>query len=97
MPTINVKDTQVHERTFNDKSGKTQIMRSQRAALELGGGYELPFRIGLGSGPVHPVGVYDLSPESFSLNQYGDLQLGRVNLVPVAPPRAPARPAQVAG
>jgi hypothetical protein len=95
---INVKDTQVHERSFQ-KNGQTQIMRSQRAALDTGGGYELPFRVGLGTGPVYPVGAYDLDPESFQLNPYGDLILGRVKLVPhdvsvgaqVAASREPAR------
>lgn len=85
MPRINVKDTLVHERTFNGKDGKPQIIREQRAALDLGGGYELPFRVGLGSGPVHPVGAYDIDPESFSLGKYGDLELSRfVKLKPLA-------------
>lgn len=77
MPRINVKDTLVHERTYNGKDGKPQIIREQRAALEIGGGYELPFRVGLGSGPVHPVGAYDIDPECFGLGKYGDLELSR--------------------
>lgn len=85
MPRINVKDSLVHERTFNGKDGKPQIIREQRAALDLGGGYELPFRVGLGTGPVHPVGAYDLDPECFSLGKYGDLELSRfVKLKPLA-------------
>jgi hypothetical protein len=76
MPRINVKDNQVHERTF-EFNGKSKIIREQRAALDLGGGYELPFRVGLGTGPVHPVGAYDIDPESFSLGKYGDLELSR--------------------
>lgn len=84
MPRINVKDSLVHERTFNGKDGKPQIIREQRAALDLGGGYELPFRVGLGSGPVHPVGAYDIDPDSFSLGKYGDLELSRfVRLKPL--------------
>lgn len=87
MPRINVKDTLVHERTFNGKDGKPQIIREQRAALDLGGGYEQPFRVGLGSGPVYPVGAYDLDPECFGLGKYGDLELRRfLKLTPVAPP-----------
>lgn len=85
---VNVKDSLVIERTINGKNGP-QILRDQRAALDLGGGYELPFRVGLGTGPVHPVGVYDLDPACFSLNAYGDLTMGRVRLVPVA--QEPAR------
>lgn len=83
MPRINVKDNQVHERTF-EYQGKSKIIREQRAALDLGGGYELPFRVGLGTGPVNPVGAYDIDPECFALGKYGDLELGRfVKLIPV--------------
>jgi hypothetical protein len=77
MPRIHVKDTNVHERTFNGKDGKPQIIREQRAALDLGDGYELPFRVGLGTGPVYPVGAYDISSECFTLGRYGDLELSR--------------------
>jgi hypothetical protein len=77
MPRINVKDSNVHERSFNGKDGKPRIIREQRAALDLGDGYELPFRVGLGSGPVYPVGAYDIAPESFSLGRFGDLELSR--------------------
>lgn len=90
MPRINVKDTNIHERSFNGKDGKPQIIREQRAALEIGGGYELPFRVGLGSGPVNPVGTYDIDPECFTLGKYGDLELSRyIRLVrvPVSEPR----------
>ena len=80
---VNVKDVVVVERSITGKSGP-QVLRFQRAALDLGSGYELAFRIGLGTNPVYPVGVYEIAPESFSLNQYGDLVLGRVSLVKVA-------------
>jgi hypothetical protein len=83
MLTVNVKDNVVQERTINGKNGQ-QILRSQRAELDQGGGYGLPFRIELGTGPVHPVGRYSIDPMCFQLNQYGDLNLGRVKIVPVA-------------
>jgi Helix-destabilising protein len=85
MPRINVKDQQVHERTFPGKDGKQQIIREQRAALDLGGGYELPFRVGLGTGPVYPVGAYDINPDSFGLGKYGDLELSRYVKLSAAP------------
>lgn len=87
---ISVKDTTVHEKQYKDKSGNPQIIREQRAALDLGDGYELPFRLGLGSGPVYPVGDdYTLAGDSFNLGQYGDLQLSRnIKLVRVPAPRA---------
>lgn len=85
MPRIFVKDTVVHERQYADKSGKQQVIREQRAALELGDGYELPFRVGLGTGPVYPVGAYDISTECFTLGRYGDLELSRyLKLKPLA-------------
>jgi hypothetical protein len=94
MPRINVKDTNVHERSFNGKDGKPQTIREQRAALELGDGYELPFRIGLGSGPVYQVGAYDISPECFTLGRFGDLELSRfLKLSPVRSVAAAGRAA----
>lgn len=79
---VKVKDEVVTERIINGKKGQ-MVLRSQRAALDQGGGYEQPFRVELGTGPVYPVGSYDISPESFQLNPYGDLQLGRVKLIVV--------------
>lgn len=82
MPRIVVKHARVDERQLKD--GK--IIRSQMAELDLGDGYGLPFRVGLGTRAVYPVGAYDIDPRSFNLSQYGDLQLGRfVDLIPVAP------------
>lgn len=86
---VNVKDTVVIEREINGKNGK-QILRSQRAALDQGGGYELPFRVELGTGPVYPVGAYAIDPLCFSLNQYGDLTMGRPKLIPLPRPAAKA-------
>jgi hypothetical protein len=91
MPRINVKDAIVHERTFSGKDGKQQVIRDQRAALDLGGGYELPFRVSLGTGPVYPVGHYDIDPESFALGKYGDLELSRyLKLKPSSVPASKA-------
>lgn len=82
MPRITVKNATVEERRLD--SGK--IIRSQTAALELGDGYALPFRVGLGTRPVYPVGDYDIDPKSFGLSKYGDLELSRyVDLVPIKP------------
>jgi hypothetical protein len=77
MSNVKVIDTNVHERTFNGKDGKPQIIREQRAVLLQGDGYALPFRIGLGSGPVYPVGDYEIDPSCFSLGRFGDLELSR--------------------
>lgn len=86
MPRIFVKDTIVHERSFSYQ-GKQQIVREQRAALDLGNDYALPFRVGLGTGPVYPVGTYDVHPDAFSLGKYGDLELSRfMKLTPYVAP-----------
>lgn len=81
MPRCIVKTAAVEERQLKD--GK--IMRSQTVGLDLGNGFELPFRVGLGSRPAYQPGEYDIDPRSFSLTQYGDLQLNRyVDLVPLS-------------
>lgn len=80
---IQVKDLIVSERTINGKNGQ-MVLRSQRAALDQGGGYQQPFRVELGTGPVYPVGNYDIDPQCFQLNRYGDLELGRVKLIALA-------------
>lgn len=81
MPICTVKTAAVDE-TVNQKTGK--IIRSQTVGLELGNGFALPFRVGLGQRPAYPPGEYDIDPKCFGLNQYGDLQLNRyVDLVPI--------------
>lgn len=90
MPIVIIKSSAANEEV-NKKTGA--LMRSQTAGLDLGNGFHLPFRVGLGQRPAYPAGEYDIDPKSFSLNQYGDLQLGRyVDLVPIG-----AKPAPVAG
>lgn len=81
MPVCRVKSAAVEE---NTTKGGT-IMRSQTVGLDLGNGFELPFRVGLGNKPAYPVGEYDIDPKCFTLSQYGDLQLKRyVDLVPLS-------------
>lgn len=87
MPVCRVKSAVVEEKT----TGKGTIMRSQTVGLDLGNGFELPFRVGLGNRPAYPAGEYDIDPKSFALGQYGDLQLGRyVDLVPIGAKAAKA-------
>lgn len=81
MPRIIVKTAAVEERRIN---GKDNPLRSQMAELDLGNGYALPFRVGLGSRPAYAPGEYDIDPQSFALSPYGDLTLRRyVDLVSV--------------
>lgn len=83
MSRVKILDTNVHERSYKDKSGSQQILREQRAVLDQGDGYGLPFRIGLGTGPVYPVGNYEIDASCYSLGRFGDLELSRyLKLVP---------------
>lgn len=87
MPVCRVKSSAVEEQQV-----KNGIIRSQTVGLDLGNGFELPFRVGLGQRPPYPPGEYDIDPRSFALSQYGDLQLKRyVDLVPLT-----AKPAKAA-
>lgn len=89
MPTCRVKSAIVDEET-NQKTNS--IMRSQTAGLDLGNGFELPFRVGLGKRPPYPVGEYDIDPKSFALDQYGGLALKKyVDLVPLPKPHTAAK------
>lgn len=91
MPICRVKSAAVEEQ-HNAKSNT--IMRSQTVGLDLGNGFELPFRVGLGQRPAYPPGEYDIDPRSFALSPYGDLVLKRyVDLVPLGVPK----PAAAAG
>lgn len=81
MPVCVIKTSQVNEEK-NNKSGN--IMRSQTAGMDLGNGYHLPFRVGLGQRPAYAPGEYDIDPESFGLDNFGGLTLKRyVDLVPL--------------
>lgn len=81
MPVIRVKTPTVEEK--NLPGGK--IIRSQTVGLDLGNGFELPFRVGLGTRPPYQPGEYDIDPASFGLSQYGDLALNKyVDLVPLS-------------
>lgn len=93
MPACRVKTAQVMEEV-NTKTGS--IIRSQMVGLDLGNGYELPFRVGLGNRPAYKPGDYDIDPNSFALGQYGDLTLKRyVDLVEAGPHKAaPVAPAK---
>ena len=90
MPVCRVKSAAVDEQR-NQKTNT--IIRSQMVGLDLGNGFELPFRVGLGQRPAYPAGEYDLDPMSFALSAYGDLTLKRyVDLIPLQAKAAPAVP-----
>lgn len=87
MSNVVIKSAAVDEET-NMKSG--EIMRSQMAGLDLGNGYELPFKVGLGKRPAYKPGAYAIDPKCYGQNEYGGLILKKyVDLVPVG--AAPAK------
>lgn len=87
MPVCRVKSAAVDEE-MNNKTHT--IMRSQMVGLDLGNGFELPFRVGLGQRPAYPVGEYDIDPKAFALDNFGGLTLKRyVDLVPLTAKPAP--------
>lgn len=72
MPRCYVKDTIVDEEV-NTKTNA--VIRSQYVGLELGNGYQLPFKVGLGNRPAYKPGEYDIDPKAYRLNRYGKLEL----------------------
>jgi hypothetical protein len=96
MSRVMIKDTVVQERAYRDKSGNQQILREQRAVLDQGDGYGLPFRIGLGTGAVYPVGDYEIDPSCFSLGRFGDLELSRYIKLRAVKPVVAAAPGKAA-
>jgi hypothetical protein len=87
MPRIVVKSATVVEDRIENGPNAGKIIRSQTVALELGDGYALPFRVGLGTRPAYSVGAYDIDPKSFGLGKYGDLELKRyVDLLAIPAP-----------
>lgn len=90
MPICIVKSAIVDERVLPNGN----IIRSQTVGLELGNGFQLPFRVGLGKRAAYQPGEYDIDPKSFALNSYGDLTLGKyVDLVPIPQHKAAPAPA----
>jgi Helix-destabilising protein len=82
MSNVIVKNLEVIEKQVNGKSGPV-IIRRQMACIDQGNGYETPFSVGLGQRAPYPPGRYVIDPKSYSVNQYGDLQLNRyVDLIP---------------
>ena len=72
------------EEEINQKTGS--VIRSQTFGLDLGNGYELPFRVGLGRKPAFQPGEFTIDPKSFQLDQYGGLQLKKyVDVLPLKP------------
>lgn len=61
------------------KDGKSWKRREQPAYAHTGHAYPARFLISLGdNGQPYPPGTYTIDAKSFTVGQYGDLQIGRV-------------------
>lgn len=83
MSIVRVKDNVLIERSVNTKTGP-QIFREQRAAVVMGGAYETVFNLKLGTDPLYSTGDYLIHPDSYGTDDYGNLVLRRLKLIPLS-------------
>jgi hypothetical protein len=70
-----------HSDVQTDVTTKGNTIHRQRAALDLGDGYPLPFYVPLRSAELaYAPGEYQLAPECFRVSQYGSLEIDRYNV-----------------
>lgn len=63
------------------KAGNEYVMYSQRGYINLGGQYPVSFKVRLEDEKHYPSGKYTMSPESFNVNDFGELQAGRLTIL----------------
>jgi hypothetical protein len=84
MITVEIHESQVNfqERSgVSQRTGKPYTIREQSAYAYLGGAYPQLFKLNLQDGqPPYSVGKYRLHLNSFEVNRYGNLSVGRVLL-----------------
>ncbi|AIC11436.1 single-stranded DNA-binding protein [Xylella fastidiosa] len=83
MSIVRVKDNILIERSVTTKTGP-QIFREQRACVVMGGAYETVFNLKLGTAPVYPPGDYLIHPDSYGTDDYANLLLKRLKLIPLS-------------
>lgn len=76
----------INPRGYKDKT----YVEQECALFTPGSDYPLPFKINREQGHELKPGRYALDRQSFSVDQHGNLKLGRVRLVPLAPAAAKA-------
>lgn len=74
-------DEVVDVKRGTSKKGNEYVMFSQRGYINLGGQYPVAFKIRLDEEKFYPSGKYLMSPESFVVNDFGELQAGRVTIL----------------
>lgn len=74
----------MEESTFNGRNGSYQVRR-QVGWIQLPNGETRRIRVRLDRATKpHGVGRFAVGPGSFTVSEYGDLQLGTLDLVPVS-------------
>lgn len=92
MLKIEIRDASIERATINGQRGSFTSER-QTGWVTLPSGETRKVRVRVKDGKAYAQGEYTLSDESFTVSQYGDLQVGALVLIPA---RA-AQPARVAG
>lgn len=88
MNCILIKSGNSTPRAIKRKDGTQVIFNEQKAAIEKGEDFPLPFTISLGDGqPPYPPGRYLLDVSSLEVGDFDALKVGRrIALVPVPTP-----------
>lgn len=82
---IQVRSTEIKTRNGTSKAGKAYSMREQMVRAEFPNGDVRNFSVLLSdSAQPYPVGTYTVDAQSFEVNRFGSLEIGRLALAPVA-------------
>ena len=88
---LNPQDCQIQSRQINGQKGPRTI-HEQQAYLHTGSAYPIPFKLSIRTpADAYPSGEYTLHPDSFTVNQFGGLEINRFE-IRLAPYKAPAAP-----
>ncbi|MEX2151284.1 MAG: single-stranded DNA-binding protein [Steroidobacteraceae bacterium] len=79
--TIEIKVTDVSQKTVRSKDGKEYVIREQDGWVDLGEAYPQKIRISLEQGKqAYAIGRYQVSEKSLYVDRFGQLKLGRLRL-----------------
>lgn len=81
---IEVKSTATTTKSGTSAKGKPYSINEQEAWVDMTNGERRKLKVALeDGGKPYPLGFYELDDESFTVNQYGNLEIGRLRLVAV--------------
>lgn len=85
MRQIEVRSTNVTQKTVRGKDGKEYVIREQVGWIDLGKAYPQEVRIPVENGKeAYPPGKYDMDPSCIYVDRFGKLSLGRLRLIRAA-------------